>query len=300
MTVVTGRIEPLKKIRRILNENGITRFNSIGEIRSFLKNYPLEKKMVTSSAEKSICDSITAIDEEIQYVSGKLSSSVIFKMFYFVRLKWLNYRRSFYKKNHNKIFTKRCEQLNKELDHAKNIVEELSTLIAGAIGENQVVEELRRLPDNYYLLNDFSMKFNPPIFYKEQRARIRSIQIDHLLIGRSGVFLIETKNWSKKSIESLDLRSPIDQIKRTSYALFILMHSEKNPTLTKHHWGSRKIPIRNLLVMTNEKPKEEFHHVKVLSLSELNSYVEYFPEILSDSEVKYISSYLGGRVGQKK
>ena len=116
MTVVSGRIEPLKKIRRILNENGITRLNSIGEIRSFLKNYSFEKKMVPSSAEKSIGDSITAIDEEIQYVSDKLSSSVIFKIFYFVRLKCLNYRRSFYKNNYKKIFTKRCEKLNKELD----------------------------------------------------------------------------------------------------------------------------------------------------------------------------------------
>ena len=42
MTIVVGKIEPLKKLKVILNDNGITRFNSIGEINEFLKNYESE------------------------------------------------------------------------------------------------------------------------------------------------------------------------------------------------------------------------------------------------------------------
>ena len=37
--------------------------------------------------------------------------------------------------------------------------------------------------------------------------------------------------------------------------------------------------------MTNEKPKEEFKHVKILSLNELNRYIKYFDDIFGEAEV---------------
>ena len=42
--------------------------------------------------------------------------------------------------------------------------------------------------------------------------------------------------------------------------------------------------------MTNEKPKEGFKHVKVLSLKELNGYIKYFDQIFSETEVVPFSS----------
>ena len=93
-----------------------------------------------------------------------------------------------------------------------------------------------------YLFNDFSMEFNPPIYNKKENDRIFSIQIDHLLISDSGIFILETKNWSKQSIKNLDLRSPVKQILRTSYALFVLLNSESEYNkikLNRHHWGSK-------------------------------------------------------------
>ena len=113
------------------------------------------------------------------------------------------------------------------------------------------------------------------------------------------MFLLETKNWSRRSIENLDLRSPVKQILRTSYALFVLLNSDSkfnDIKLERHHWGSKKIPIRNVIVMTNEKPKEEFKHVKVLSLSELNGYIQYFEQLFSGKEVKSIFEYLKNRM----
>ena len=154
---------------------------------------------------------------------------------------------------------------------------------------------MQELSDDYYLINDFSVKFNPPIYNKAEGDRIYSVQIDHLLIGRSGIFLLETKNWSKSSVQSLDLRSPVEQVKRTGFALFVLLNSdagERSLKLARHHWGAKKIPIRNLIVMTNEKPREEFKYVKVLSLNELVGYVEYFDQTFSADETKNIFEFL--------
>lgn len=145
------------------------------------------------------------------------------------------------------------------------------------------------------MFNDFSVEFDPPIYNKKENDRIYSIQIDHLLVCEAGIFILETKNWSAQSVKSIDLRSPVKQILRSSYALFVLLNSQSghnNIGLESHHWGSKQIPVRNLIVMTGAKPKEEFKHVKVLSLKELNGYVTYFDPIFNSAEIESICDYL--------
>lgn len=56
--------------------------------------------------------------------------------------------------------------------------------------------------------------------------------------------------------------------------------------------GRKKIPIRNVVVMIDHKPREEFEHVKVLSLNELNDYVHYFKPIFHEDEVTVIACHL--------
>lgn len=296
MTIVAGKIEPLKKLKEILNENGITRFNSIGEINTFINNYESEKKEITKIIKKSLDEEITKLEETSKQTIEKSNKSLFNKILYYLKIKIQTNKKSTLEKNFEKIISKRCTKSYKELDFTKEVVDGLYTLIAGAVGENSTVNELQKLSDSYYLINDFSVEFNPPIYNKKENDRIFSIQIDHLLICQSGVFLLETKNWSKHSIKNLDLRSPVEQILRTSYALFVLLNSESNISLARHHWGSKKIPIRNIIVMTNEKPKEEFKHVKVLSLNELNGYIKYFDEILSEAEVENIFNYLNNEI----
>ena len=78
-----------------------------------------------------------------------------------------------------------------------------------------------------------------------------------------------------------------------------MLNSESNLNdikLERHHWGAKKIPIRNIIVMIKEKPKEEFKHVKVLSLNELIGYIQYFDHTLDSEEVKNIFEYLRNRM----
>ena len=205
--------------------------------------------------------------------------------------------------NKKEIISERCKKSIEDLAYQKEVVDGLYPLIAGAVGESSVVKTLQQLSDDYYLFNDFSLNFDPPIYNKNENDRIFSIQIDHLLVCPSGVFILETKNWSRRSIENFDLRSPVKQILRTNYALFVLLNSDSGYDeirLGYHHWGSKKISIRNLVVMTNEKPKEEFKHVKVLSLSELIGYIQYFEPLFSGQEVKGIFEYLKSKRNQDR
>jgi hypothetical protein len=63
MAIVVGQIEPLKKLKEILNESGITRFNSIGEINTFIKNYESEKKEVPKIIENLLDEEIKKLEE---------------------------------------------------------------------------------------------------------------------------------------------------------------------------------------------------------------------------------------------
>ena len=352
MTIVEGQIEPLKKLKEILIKKGITRFNSIGGINKFLKNYDSEKNKIPQDIEskldleiKNLQSSLLKhqqfyddlkveitnktniklkiLQDKFKLVKEKRNKGFIRKIIFFpqfttLKLKASNLEKNFekiissktnsaeheviktknkvehYLENKEKIVLERSSVCYKDLSYTKEVLEELYTLIAGAVGENSVVKELQKLSDKYVLFNDYSKKFKPPIFNRKENDRICSIQIDHLLITNSGIFVLETKNWSKKSIQNLDLRSPIDQIKRASYALFVLLNSESeynDINLSSHHWGNKQIPIRSIIVMTNGKPNEKFKYVKVLSLNELNGYITYFDPIFNDEEVKSIAGY---------
>ena len=188
-----------------------------------------------------------------------------------------------------------CSAEIRELERKQRVIDEVNNSIYGALGEHKVVKELENLSDEHILINDFNLMFHPALFHRQENEYVKSIQIDHLLITPSGIFLIETKNWSESSVARLDLRSPIHQVKRTNFALFKVLTEAISGGRIKigpHHWGDRKIPIRNLIVLTNSKPTEEFQYVKVLTVSELLGYIRYFKPIFSSDETRAIARYL--------
>lgn len=353
MTIVDGQIATLRELKEALVRSGITKFNSIGEIQSFLRDFETEKDQLPSRIERELEVEIQhmqsaleshqqAYDElgtrvrneieqrllelnaEITRASDRSNDSYLFRIFYLFKISSLSRRASRLVRNLEKIVKKktisggktiaklevdldnfiqnrdiltsqRFKKSLQDLKHTKEVVDGLYTLVAGAIGEASVVNTLRKLSDEYYLINDFSLKFDPPVYNRKEDDRIYSVQIDHLLVSKSGIFLLETKNWSKASVQNLDLRSPVHQVKRTSFALFVKLNSDletKDLGLTRHHWGAKKIPIRNVIVMINERPREEFKYVKVLSLDDLVGYIQYFDQTFDEEEVKGIFEYL--------
>jgi len=182
-----------------------------------------------------------------------------------------------------------------ELDRKKRIIDEINNSIYGALGEQKVVKELEKLPDDHILINDFTCIFQRAIYNRQENDYIKSIQIDHILVSPSGVFLIETKNWSQRSMDNPGLFSPVQQVKRTNFVLYKILNGDianGRFALKKHHWGKRKIPIRNVIVFIDHKPTQEFQYVKILTLNSLLSYVKYFEPCFSVRETQMIANYL--------
>jgi len=188
-----------------------------------------------------------------------------------------------------------------EIDRKKRVIDNINSSIYGALGEQKVVRELEKLSDDHILINDFTCKFHPPIYNRKENDYISSIQIDHILLSPSGIFLIETKNWSQHSLNNTSLYSPVQQIKRTNFALYKILNGEipgAKLILNKHHWGDKKIPIRNLIVFINYKPIEEFKFVKILTLNDLIGYINYFEPCFSTKEIQRAANYLLNFIGK--
>ena len=156
--------------------------------KELLDYYSLNTPMIIKNATKNIQEKIENDENQLKYIS----------------------------ENNELIIKERSLPEIRKLNNVKKTIEDLQPLIAGAVGESLVVKEIEKLPNDYILINDYNLKFNPPIYKRNTNDKIFSIQIDHLLISKSGIYILETKNWSKKSVESLDLRSPVEQITRTS------------------------------------------------------------------------------------
>lgn len=117
--------------------------------------------------------------------------------------------------------------------------------------------------------------------------------MDHLVIGPTGIFLIETKNWSQQSIESVSLRSPVEQIRKANKLVYILLRERtKYVRLFHDHWGQKRIQIRNVILMMNHRPAAEYEYVKIVLLERINRYIQYFEAQLSAAEVDAITEIL--------
>ncbi len=174
---------------------------------------------------------------------------------------------------------------------SKYLLDSNYALIQGASGEQQALDELKKLPDSYNVINNVQLRFLKPIYNPRSRQRIYTAQADHVVLGPTGVFLIETKNWSKGTINKTTNFTAFDQVKRTNFALYCYLNPRTNG-LFLLFFKSKKIPVRSVLLMTGQTTEERDPFVKVVSLLELNSYITYFAPVMTELEIKNILNKL--------
>ena len=263
------------RIDSLINLYSIATNNVFLRLFNFYKRYTLNKR-------KNIL--FTQFEEEVRRLLKNMNRLVSSTK------QDLQYTEEFF----DTILEDRSRSNSTHLFTAKRIIDENNFTLLGAIGEQKALDELKRLPDTYIIINDFRYEFKSALHKKNTDEWIRSIQADHLVIGPSGVFVVETKNWSNNSIQSSDLYSPVQQVQRTSYAVFMLLNRivANGLSLLNHHWGAIQVPVKNIILMVNKKPSQEFQHVKILTLNEICKYIRYFKPIFDHDEVHEIANIL--------
>jgi hypothetical protein len=155
---------------------------------------------------------------------------------------------------------------------------------SGALAEVKMIELLTKLPDNYYVINDVTLKLDKSV--RRDGAWLSSAQIDHLVVGPAGVFVIEVKNWSKKSSEEGNFFNPYQQIKRHNYVCY---------TLLGRRFGTKVINIIAYKGHIPEKPDNVY--VKVLRIDQVNNHILSFRDVKhDDAAIQRIAQFVENNI----
>ena len=123
---------------------------------------------------------------------------------------------------------------------------------------NGVLVELNRLPTTYYIFGDIVLSLYRPVKYKKTEEYVKFCQLDFLVVGPTGIFVIEAKEWSQKILREASCL-PLKETDKAGLIFYIRM-------LNKFH---RKFPIYNVAVMLQKVTKVSYEYVRHLTLREL-------------------------------
>ena len=179
------------------------------------------------------------------------------------------------------------EKKEKDRQHKLNLIEKeiikdlLMKKYFGAIGEEKVINTLKLLPDTYYILNEIRIRLTKSVLWKKYFEYVKSAQIDHIVVGETGIFLIETKNWKDMNLTSVH-NSPHKQIDRAGM-LFWIAQNRKFGTPYKSY---------NLVVTIKDLTKYKYKYVYQLPVKELNRFILSKKSQLTKRQIEQIKNWL--------
>ncbi len=210
------------------------------------------------------------------------------------------------KQNHNAFARAKqalIQQLHQDLQHLKNHpdlliqqkVQHYQTQIdrlhevqslpvfAGALAEIKTIQHLQNLPDTYLVFNDVRLTASHYIRFDQQP--LHSAQVDHIVLGPYGIFIIETKNWTRQFVAQGQYFDPYQQIRRANYLCYVLCHAKE-----------KSIQIRNIIAYGNTPPNTtKTEYVKTLRIQELTGYIRWFEKKrrpMSNASFQYVTDTL--------
>lgn len=268
--------------------------NILAETKIAARNQQEQRLAELMSAEEKLGNQLEAgiarrtieVDQHISMINDKIQNSDnLFKKMIFQIQYWLevNSRTSKIHKpfsglsNEVRLVKNRKETLiqykekniqnecNKVSDSYKFLEQNKSFLI-GAQGEELVIKTLSQLTADYHILNDVNLQFKPPIYWKEKKNYILSSQIDHIVVGPTGIFLIETKKWKQSDVERKN-EDLIFQVRRSNYALWRY--------LINYYRRKEKLKIWNVVVSTqkSDSNRKLNDFINIISPDELPWYI---------------------------
>jgi len=176
-------------------------------------------------------------------------------------------------------------EVARRVEGARRIVKNVeaiahSAVLANAIAERAVIRTLGALPDEFVLINDLHLSYDRDLPFES--SYLRTAQLDHLLIGPTGIYAIETRNWSSTLAADGDESDPILQVTRAS---FLCSHILKDA-------GCEQI-VRSIVACEGAPPtRSGGAHVAVMPTARLLAYVQYGPPLMSVQEIALASGTL--------
>jgi hypothetical protein len=147
----------------------------------------------------------------------------------------------------------------------------------GQAGEREVAEALETLSPEYHRQHN-SMIFAPKPPADETGSRIYSAQIDHLVVGPAGVFVIETKSWSPQYVGSNNAHCPHHQVARANRLCWVLLKI-----------AGMQERVRSVIACVDSKlPEQQNSYARVLRPDAIRQHIYGFGRQLNPARVAAI------------
>ncbi len=185
----------------------------------------------------------------------------------------------------NELAKNRQLEVNRRIADTKQATEVLqeiadSSELRGAIAERAVIKEPGRLPDEYVLMNDVRLEYDRYIHFDDDH--LKTAQLDHVLIGLTGVYVVETKNWSQHFVANGEYFSPFKQVKRASYLCYRIPKEAGCPCR-----------VRSVVTFAGAIPSKPLDcRIAAVPVARLASYVQYGERAIPTGQIDLIRRVL--------
>ena len=257
--------------------------------RGYPVSSPRELRPLLTSIEKNRPQLINANRERtmrsVQELTRQVSSLAAERGFFRRLINWFRIRAV---RNEIAAIHRADSQYSSALDQAIVHLRSLlsSAELAGAEAELAVIDRLRTLPSSVVVFNDVRLKATRYIRFNG--IALISAQIDHVVLTPAGVFVVETKRWSQRFVDSGDFHNPFDQVSRANYLCYDLL---------RRSFG--KTRVRSVIACDGslpDAPRESY--IKVVRPENLTSYILGFRNAeLSPERLNELHGFFEYRVG---
>jgi len=150
----------------------------------------------------------------------------------------------------------------------------------GAVAECEQAQLLiSQLPEAFHVFHDVNVETNDWVWDGHEHRR--SAQIDHVVVCAGGVFVIETKLWSRSFVAEGRYHDPYKQVRWAGKLLHLVLTDE----------CSQKIRVREVIsTIGSMPPKPSDSYAKVLRPGEVSGYVRWFPAELDERLVHRVAT----------
>ena len=141
--------------------------------------------------------------------------------------------------------------------------------------KDTVLDELHKLPHHFIILRNKLLRLRWSVTYQKTSESVKSCQIDYLVIGPTGIFVIEAKDWDDELYTQ-----KLPHIEADKAGLIVYIKLANNFT--------RYIPICNIVATLNQVPFARYGRVRQLFVWQLTTYIYSLETCLSRSEIRKI------------
>jgi hypothetical protein len=173
--------------------------------------------------------------------------------------------------------------LRERLDAIRAII--ASPEMIGARAEVRVAEELRQLSDAFEVLHHLHLRASH--FVRHNGKPVVSAEIDHLVVGPTGIYLVETKCWGARFVAEGAFFNPFEQTERAGLLCHVLLKEAQLPAKVRQ--------IVTPFASLPEPPQGSY--TRVVAPDRLRRWIERGNAALRPDEVRVVAQYLWDNFG---